>query len=185
MNEKQKVTIIINGKEYEIEMWHNEVEKVIAAAEHKPFTGYERDEDEDESYYYIDDYNEIGENTADSCWADNHYDNANYYSDRAVAANNLRADTLMRKIRRFAAMNGGIVTPFQFLEEKQVQEYNYFIACSPDKTLLCCKMSYANYPRFGLILFRSKEACEKCIKTFHDELLWYFTEYEPQRYEED
>lgn len=183
MNEKQKVTIIINGKEYEVEMWHNEVEKVIAAAEHKPFTGYEKIEEGD--YYYIDQCDDISDNPNDCYCADIHYDNANYYSDRAVAANNLRADTLMRQIRRFAAMNGGMVAPFQLLEKEQVQEYNYFIACSRDKTLLCCKMSYANYPRFGLILFRSEEACEKCIKTFHDELLWYFTEYEPQRYEED
>ena len=59
MNEKQKVTIIINGKEYEVEMWHNEVEKVIAAAGCKSFTGYERNEDE--SYYYIDSINCITE----------------------------------------------------------------------------------------------------------------------------
>ena len=184
MNEKQKVTIIINGKEYEVEMWHNEVEKVIAAAEHEPFTGYEKMEEGD--YYYIDQCDDISDNPNDCYCADIHYDNANYYSDRAVAANNLRADTLMRQIRRFATMNGGVAAPSQLLEEEQIQENNYYITCVNNKTLLCCEMSsYANYPLFGLILFRSKEGCRKCIEVFRNELLWYFTEYEPQKYKED
>ena len=73
MNERQKVTIIINGKEYEVEMWHNEVEKVIAAAEHEPFTGYEKMEEGD--YYYIDQCNDISDNpnivfdASDICYA--------------------------------------------------------------------------------------------------------------------
>lgn len=186
MNEKQKVTIVINGKEYEVEMWHNEVEKVIAAAEHKPFTGYEKMEEGD--YYYVSQCDDIGDNPNDSYYADIHYDNANYYSDRAVAANNLRADFLMRQIRRFAAMNGGIVAPMHMMkfEKEYKREVYYFISCTrDDEKVVCCELNNYNWPRFGLIVFYDKEACEKCIKTFHDELLWYFTEYEPQRYEED
>lgn len=185
MNEKQKVTIIVNGKEYEVEMWHNEVKRVIAAAEHGPLTGYEKIEEEG-SYYYIDECDDISENSSDCYLANVHYDSANYYSNRNVAANNQRADTLMREVRRFAAMNGGVVAPSQLLEEEQIQENNYVITCVNNKTLLCCEMSsYDNYPHFGLILFRSKEGCRKCIEVFHDELLWYFTEYQPQLYEED
>lgn len=184
MNEKQKVTIIINGKEYEVEMWHNEVKKVVAAAEREPLTGYERVDNG--NYYCIDKYDNIDEWYNDSGAADRHYAIANYYSNRNVAANNQRADMLMRKIRRFAAVNGGMVAPFQLLEEEQIQENNYSIICTSDKSLICCETSsYAEYPYFGLILFRSKEGCRKCIEVFHDELLWYFTKYEPQLYEED
>ena len=35
---------------------------------------------------------------------------------------------------------------------------------------------------FGQIYFKNKEACEKAIEIFKDELLWYFTEFEEQLY---
>lgn len=181
MNEKQKVTIIINGKEYEVEMWHNEVEKVVAAAKREPLTGYERVDNG--SYYCVDKYGNIDEWYNDSGAADRHYGIANYYSNRTVAANNQRADMLMRKIRRFAAVNGGMVAPWELLLDKAKQNYYYHISCDVEKNLVCCQTRWD--VRFGLILFHSKEGCQKCIEVFHDELLWYFTEYEPQLYEED
>lgn len=186
MNEKQKVTNVINGKEYEVEMWCDEVEKVITTAACEPLTGYEKVDRED--YYYVDQDNDVSDNPTDCYVADIHHNNTNYYSDRVVAENNARADTLMRKIRRYAAMNGGIVAPWQVMlpPEEHKQQHYYFISCMRgDNKVICCELNNYNSPCFGLILFHTEVACNKCIKTFYDELLWYFTEYEPQLYEED
>ena len=38
------------------------------------------------------------------------------------------------------------------------------------------------YRGFEQIYFKNKEACEKAMEIFKDELLWYFTEFKEQLY---
>ena len=89
-----------------------------------------------------------------------------------------RAERLKYQLRRYAALNGGIPSPkyWQSLESKK----NYI---SYD----CVNNKLSIYDRqilkeFGQIYFKSKEACEKAIEIFKDELIWYFTEFQEQLY---
>lgn len=95
------------------------------------------------------------------------YKTANFYKDREVAENNARADELMRKLRRFAADNGG---------------------CEKQDTKTACVIDYYNgdvHPSttkvhsFGSIRFVNFDVTIKAIEKYHDELIWYFTEYDP------
>lgn len=103
------------------------------------------------------------------------FESANYVTDRQLCINNARADQLMRQLRRFAALNGGIPSKSDFdnvNRTKHIIEYNALT----DKFVVSVVYTH-RYP--GMVFFNSLSACEDAIQKFHDELLWYFTEYEP------
>lgn len=102
------------------------------------------------------------------------YDNADYYNDEILAKNIARADTLMRKLRRFAVENGGSFS------KKELEDYKigkYYVWYDYDD----CNMivSYCDAGRdFGQVYFRSEEIAQKAIDTFKEDLLWYYTEFD-------
>lgn len=175
-----KVTITTEtGKSIEVELTE-EQSKDLGLVEKKPRTGYERAEKNDD--YYVDDCSgEINSEIEryldidDDC-----YNAANYYNDYPLAKANARADRLMRQLRRYAAEHGGIPN----------DEYWY----NGDLYEYCIKYNYSNdelvaepwtcHRAFGNIYFRTNFACENAIKQFKEELLWYFTEYQPMLYDQ-
>lgn len=182
-NEKMKVTLTLNGKQAEVEFSKEQL-VALGLVEEKKKTGYERVKRNnfycvaqiDGGATKIRDTN----HSVDECW----YTNAAYYSDQTVAENNSRADKLMRQLRRFAAENGGIPSKKDWVEKqnscedshkKYVLEYNH---CT--KKLLVAHWVYVQEP--GMVYFKSKEACEKAVEEFKDDLLWYFTEYQAMLY---
>lgn len=99
------------------------------------------------------------------------FDNGNYYSDRTVAENNARADTLMRKLRRFAVEHREYELDWN---NTNIPKYPiYYSIESHDIIVGSISLSKG----FGQIYFDTKETAEAAIEEFKDELLWYFTEY--------
>ena len=158
--------LIVEGKEFPIEIQDPELQKLLAPQKK---TGYER--------VHIDGhfFSEYGGQAVriKSC-NDSHkslYTSANYYSDETVAANNARADELMRQLRRFAV-------------EHRKSELNWS-DIAQDKYYICydrldnkIDIGYVIFGRdFGSIYFDTEEAAEAALSTFKDELTWYFTEY--------
>ena len=158
--------LIVEGKEFPIEIQDPELQKLLAPQKK---TGYERVERKD-AYYYVNVEGDILPSTEYGICFDNHYDEkrydaANYYSDQIVAQNNARADKLMRQLRRFAVehRNGGL-------------DYDCGVyTIHWDVKLITTIRQYSK--DFGNILFDSCNTCNLAIQTFHDELIWYFTEY--------
>ena len=164
-----KAKLIIEGKEIEIEISEEEYKKLQPSEEKK--TGYERISESDiyfyansRGYVEIDDDNYY--NADDEC-----YESANYYSDKTIAENNARADKLMRQLRRFSVEhreNG--INLNDMNTKKFFVTYNYENnEIQPGYTL--------QVKAFGTICFDSREATQAAINEFHDELIWYFTEY--------
>ena len=161
-----KAKIVVEGKEFPIEILDPELEKLIKPQKKK--TGYERVETPNTCLFV----NGAGEVRVCSCYDDAYYDAANYYSDKTVATNNARADKLMRQLRRFAVehrekelnwLNGSQNKyTISFDYQCQVFDVDYWTGCS----------------EFGTMYFDSEATAELAIETFKDELLWYFTEYE-------
>ena len=98
------------------------------------------------------------------------YDCANYYSDINVARNCIRADTLMRKLRRFAAEHGGCVAPCG-------PNAWYITYYYPDEAFEARCAEYDFTP--GMVLFATEQAAQDAIDEFSDELYWYFNSYAP------
>ena len=175
-----KGKLIINGKEYEVELDDNAIKELTP----HPRTGYER-VGRNEYHFFADTMVEYTNGITEDIdkyeqFDDEMYKNADYYSDKSVARNNARADTLMRRLRRFAAENGGIPNAKHWDDAAQKK---YIIVYDHGDEILECheRVVCQNY---SPVYFLSKEACQNAIDLFHDDLLWYFTEYQPMLYEE-
>ena len=164
-----KAKLIIEDKEIEVEISEEEYKKLQPSEEKK--TGYERVPESD-IYYYANPKGDV-DTTVEDCYdVDNEcYESANYYSDKTVAENNIRADKLMRQLRRFSVEHRGRGIDFNSTETEK--HYIYY-DCVRDEL----RTTYTFYAGvFGVIYFDSEETANAAIDAFRDELIWYFTEY--------
>ena len=161
-----KAKLIIEDKEIEVEISEEEYKKL-----HPSETGYERVPELD-IYFYANSGGYVETACEDYYDVDNeYYESVNYYSDKTVAENNARADKLMRQLRRFAVEHrkDGV----DFNSTKTEKHYIYY-----DCTHNELETVFTFYAKtFGTILFDSEETAQAAIDEFHDELIWYFTEY--------
>lgn len=159
-------------KEIEVEVADAVGKQLIEDLSQKKKTGYEKVR-EDETYYYVcngeycDTYINHNDETDNKM-----YKNANYYSSKEVAENNCRADKLMRQLRRFSVEHRErqivLGKPDCSIKYKIVFDcYEEELNVSPEKWNI----------DFGGIYFESVKVAKLAIETFHDELIWYFTEY--------
>jgi len=173
---KAKLTLE-NGKTIEMELTKEQTELIN---QNNKKTGYERVTYGD-TYYSSDNGGLINDNTSVNMddyigdYVDNaKYDNADYYNDETLTENIVRADTLMRKLRRFAVENDGSFTKEEWTNNFIVKHHIYFNYNT--NTLDICLNN--NYKHFGQIYFRSIEITQKAINTFKEDLIWYFTEFD-------
>ena len=162
-----KATLIIEGKEIEIEISEEEYKKL-----HPSETGYERVA-KNCDFYYESSGSDVERGFDEHCYIDDkYYESANYYSSNTIAENNARADKLMRQLRRFAVEHREHGVNLNDINtEKYYMYYDY-----DDNEL---RVSFVFCTRnFGVIHFDSEETASAAIDEFHDELVWYFTEYE-------
>ena len=165
-----KAKLIIEGKEIEVEISEEEYKKLQPSEEKK--TGYERVPESD-IYFYANSRGYVETGCEDGCDIDNeYYESADYYSSETVAENNARADRLMRQLRRFAVEHRGHGVNLNDINT----EKNYICYDYEDNELRISLMFSSRV--FGVINFDSEETAQAAIDEFHDELIWYFTEYE-------
>lgn len=170
-----KVTLRIPAdggyKDIEIDITEEELAKLAEPQKTSKPTGYER-VNEDDVYYYVKAYGETQwvRETCDEI-DDNYYDVANYYSSTFIAENNARVDQLMRQLRRFAVEHRECKINWHDRTQPK-----WYIEFDHDNYELYAYRSWV-CRAFGNIYFNSKETAQAAIKAFHDELIWYFTEY--------
>ena len=154
--------LIVEGKEFDIEILDPKLQELITP---KKKTGYERVEQGKYFWYQNGDGSVMCGYDHHNVNCNNYFDHANYYSDMTVAEDNARADSLMRQLRRFAV-------------EHRNGELDYDCGVYTihwDGKRITTIRQYSK--DFGHILFDSGNTCNLAIETFHDELIWYFTEY--------
>ena len=165
-----KAKLIVEGQEFDIEINDPKLQELVAPKKPKKETGYEN-VGKGHIYYYVSNYGEVKPMEHQDFDDDNRYNDANYYSNADVAENNARADKLMRQLRRFAVEHRK-----SNLAWDRGTNYKYFMMY--DYELKTLDIGYDDaYRYFGTIYFDSEEIAELAIETFHDELIWYFTEY--------
>ena len=161
-----KAKLIIENKEIEIEISEEEYKKLQPSE-----TGYERVPESD--VYFFAYPSGCVETACEDCYDvdDEYYESANYYSSKTVAENNARADKLMRQLRRFSVEHRERgVNLNDTNTKKYCIYYDYGNNTLGAAFTLCAKT-------FGTIRFDSEETANAAIDEFHDELIWYFTEY--------
>ena len=160
--------LIAEGKEFDIEILDPKLQELL---EPKKKTGYERVE-KNKCYCIVNDgstvtfLEECGDNEDDEF-----YDFANYYESEFVAAQNARADTLMRKLRRFAVEHR--VNKINWGNNAQAK---WFISYDHHNNSLIVNKCNAIHSH-GITYFDRIDDADEAIEVFRDELIWYFTEY--------
>lgn len=161
-----RAKLIIEGKEFPIEIQDPELEKMLKPTKK---TGYERLNCG--MFYAVDSDNDIRMgNEINGDYTQKLYESANYYSEKIVAENNARADKLMRQLRRFAVEHRNRNIDWC----KNTCKYYVFYDHRQNRLDVIDNQSHETY---GVIYFDSEEIANFAIETFHDELIWYFTEY--------
>ena len=160
--------LVVEGKEFDIEILDPKLQELIAP---KKKTGYER-LNSNCSYWTEDEFGVIehvcGE---DEEIVEEIYKNAKYYSSEILAENNVRADTLMRQLRRFAVEHRKQDLDWDDDETPKWSIYYNYYSNGLDR------WDIYNNKEFGAIYFDSEHTADLAIGTFRDELIWYFTEY--------
>jgi len=162
-----KAKLVVEGHEFDIEILDPKLQELITP---KKKTGYERLEQGKTFFYQYSDGNIGSGYDHHNGNINNYFNSANYYSSETVAENNVRADKLMRQLRRFAVEHRK-----QNLNWDE-GNYKYTIRCRHGY----CDLYVAKEIRerdFGCIWFDSQDAVMQAMETFYDELIWYFTEY--------
>ena len=161
-----KAKLIIEDKEIEVEISEEEYKKL-----HPSETGYER-VSKSGDYFHESGKGDVESEIEDYYDVDNeYYESANYYSDKTVAENNARADKLMRQLRRFSVEHRE-----NKIDWYDIKNHKYYINYDfEDNKISIGDKSFLRY--FGAIYFDSRKTVQTAINKFHDELIWYFTEY--------
>ena len=162
-----KAKLIVEGKEFDIDIFDPELQKLITP---KKKTGYERLDKYSNYYAVYDNSMIVGYSETGSDMDDAYYNDANYYSDNILAEDNARADKLMRQLRRFAVEHR--VENMRWSDSMQFKHYIVY-DCGMSLGVHHCTITREP----GVVYFDSIEAATDAIQTFHDELIWYFTEY--------
>lgn len=159
------IKLIIDGKEYIC----RPVEETDAPERGRPRTGYERVEI-DSDYYATSATAAIAITDVYSEDDDKCYERGNYYNNPELAAGIARADTLMRRMRQWQALNDDAVD-WNDEGERWCITYGYI-----ETKLSICRAA-GNLRGIGEVYFSSSQAADKARDIFRDELMWYFTEY--------
>ena len=162
-----KAKLIVNNQEIEVEISEEEYKKLLQ--QQSKNTGYERTPNK--IFYLLTGDGGVGGSNDNGEIHDANYEAANYYSARSVAENNARADKLMRQLRRFAVEHRE-----KELVWNDIIQRKYSIMFEHlNRKIYVGDISTLKY--FGNIYFDSRSTAQLAIDTFHDELIWYFTEY--------
>lgn len=162
--------LIVEGKEFEIEILDPQLKELLRPLEKMRRTGYERVYAPDK-YYYVADDTFVSKTHHECGIDDSRYGAANYYSDETVAANNARADKLMRQLRRFVVENRKNELNWKYpMQNKFRILYDY---CTGELDISCSD----RYRELFSTYFDTRQTAQQAIDKFHDELIWYFTEY--------
>lgn len=164
-----KAKLMVNDIEIEVDISKKELKK-LQKEDKKKKTGYER-VGFGHTYSFVNNYGEVITLNHQDSDDNSRYEEANYYSDYTMAENNARADRLMRQLRRFAVEHRSIGLNWDKKDmTKWVIYYNR--TTKELETVSSC-----NAQNFGTIYFDLALHAYDAIEAFHDELIWYFTEY--------
>lgn len=163
--------ITIDGKTYNLIPCEEDTEDTKDIATKPKKTGYERAE---KNGKYFLEWACCGEADSDEDEYDTYgntaFKNAGYYTDEKLAKDNIRADRLLRCLRRFSAVNRK-----SKIDWKDSGQAKFGIAIDCNKELWVITRHTIRH--FGGIYFDTEELAEKAIEEFRDDLMWYFTEY--------
>ena len=162
--------LVVEGKEFDIDILDLKLQELITP---KKKTGYERVEKVNDAYYFDNGGGYVGDSfdPYPESEGNNAYKAANYYTSKQVAENNVRADKLMRQLRRFAVEHRK-----NELDWSNHDQRKFYIGYDCKREVFDVEYD-RDYITSHTVYFDSYESAEDAIFKFSTELKWYFNEY--------
>lgn len=167
-----RIRAIVDGVEKWVDLPKESVEQIRNGKIAE--TGYEKGE-KDDFICHVDSLGFIRsarKGSYSDSFLESQYASGNYYTSEKVAKANARADRLMWKLRRFAVLNGGFP---KFGNPR----FEIFYSKSSGINVSGCSLACTPFSP----CFADEATAHEAIEQFREDLMWYFTEYEPQLYE--
>lgn len=169
---KSKLQLIINGKPVyiPIQLTNEQLQELTAAINlDDVVTGWDEPK-VGQMGYYENEFNEVVgfEVTEDNIsFAQDLYDNDNFFSTEGTAKNTVRADNVLRRLRHFAISHRASDTTMA--DGGYTITYNYQSECLEIGAT-------GNWLAIGDVVFDTEEIARKAMNKYAGELIWYFTE---------
>lgn len=166
------LTLCLNGNELNIpiELSDEQIHAICASVNSEtPLTGWEAPAEGD-TFYYCDALNRVQSvsfTREAEMLADTLLKSANCFSSEIIAENIARADTLLRRLRRMAAVGRDPAASNH--DDGYTILYNYQSSCLEVGMTGGCMA-------LGDIVFSTEEQARDAISNNAAELIWYFTE---------
>lgn len=160
------VTLIIDGKEVEAQVKEEDLKLV----KNKREFGWQ---EEGEPYFcFQSDLTPIQMRKDFMSYDEERYDSGNYFLTEKECADAARVVSLWLQMKRFACEHNE--SNIDFTKKNEVK---YFLGFDYRSKTIVVDWILSLKGAFQ-IYFDSKQTAKKAIDEFHDELIWYFTEYE-------
>lgn len=161
----EKVTFIIDGKEIEA---HVNEEDLKALENAKNF----HRQSKNKPYFFFDGFLNLRSEFEELVdFNEYRYKTGNYFLTEKECEDAARVVSLWLRMKRFADENNENSVDFNNVD---INKYSIYFSFNNR----CFEISLSNaYKDAFQIYFDSTETAQKAIDEFHDELMWYFTEY--------
>ena len=166
-----KLTVKINGRDIivPVNLTQEDLRKILLGEDETGLTGWEAPQI-GQMGYYEDEFNQVigfgvTEDTLD--FANDLYENDNFFTTEETAKNTIRADNVLRRIRHYAINHR--TTDATMADGGYTITYNYQNNCLEIGAT-------GNWLAIGDVVFQSEEMARRAMNKYAEELTWYFTE---------
>lgn len=159
------VKLIIDGKEIEAQVNEEDLKEV----EKKKELGRQ---EKGKDYFFFDDiFSVIDDKEELTTYDENKYNLGNYFLTEKECADAARVVSLWLRMKRFADEHNNNSVNFN---NRDTDKYSIYFDYNKRRFMIDLSQVYKVTFQ---IYFDSEETAQKAIDKFHDELMWYFTEY--------
>ena len=170
----KNITITIDGKEYPVQIMDEQAKSLLRQQQPRPRTGFERAKNGEKYHGLV-----IGYCTEEySDWDKNQYESGDYVTDEQLSDAREVSWSIHNMLAQWQALHDEPIN-WNVTDYKGSLKWKIYCDYSAAKPLLCVK-SENFYRDAWVVYFSTQEKAQDALSAFHDQLMWYYTEYLPR-----
>ncbi len=170
----KNATIMIDGRVCPVQIMDEQAKYLLRQHQPRPRTGFERAKNGEKYHSIVNGY--CTEEYSD--WDKNQYDSGDYVTDGQLSDAREVSWSIHNMLTQWQALHDEPIN-WNVTNYKGSIKWKIYCDYSATKPLLCVK-SENFYRDAWAVYFSTKEKAQEALSTFHDQLMWYYTEYLPR-----
>lgn len=170
----KKATITIDGRVCPVQIMDEQAKYLLRQHQPRPRTGFERTKNGGKYHSIVNGY--CTEEYSD--WDKNQYESGDYVTDKQLGVAREVSWSIHNMLAQWQALNDEPIN-WNVAADKRSLKWKIYCDYSAAKPVLCVK-SENFYRDAWVVYFSTKEKAQDALSAFHDQLMWYYTEYLPR-----